>query len=217
MNPNILFLSQITRGMKSKKEITALPSAELGEMAGISQQSASRRLKELEDSGLIKRVKTGRSQGIIVTEKGIAELNELYLGLKAFLEEETPKTKINGTITRGLGEGAYYVGEYAEEIKKKLGYKPFPGTLNVKTAETFNPERLMSGTIKGFKKKSRTFGSIRYAPVRVSAKDESVECHIIVPARTHHKDILEIISPMNLRERLGISDGDTVCVEFVVD
>jgi riboflavin kinase len=215
MNPNILFLCRITRGMKSKKEITALPSAELGEMAGISQQSASRRLKELEDSGLIKRVKTGRSQGIIVTEKGISELNELYLGLKAFLEEETPKTKITGTIARGLGEGAYYVGEYAEEIKKKLGYKPFPGTLNVKTAEAFSPERLMTGTIKGFKKKSRTFGSIRYAPVEISAKEKTETGHLIIPARTHHRDILEIISPYNLREKMKLADGDEVSVEFV--
>ncbi len=73
----------------------------------------------------------------------------------------------------------------------------------------------MTGTIKGFKKKNRTFGSIRYAPVRVSAKGESVDCHLIVPARTHHKDVLEIICQTNLRERLGVGDGDAVGVEFV--
>ncbi len=141
MNPNLLFLCQISRSMKSKKEIIAIPSKELGELAGISQQSASRRLKDLEDDGLIRRIKTGRGQGIIITEEGIIELYELYFGLKAFFEEETPKTKITGTILRGLGEGAYYVSEYSEEIKKKLGYKPFPGTLNVKISEQTEPRQ----------------------------------------------------------------------------
>ena len=215
MNPNLLFLCQITRGMKSKKEIAAIPTAQLGEVSGISQQSASRRLKELEDDGLIRRVKTGRSQGVIVTEKGINELNELYSSLKAFIEEEQPRTKITGTLSRGLGEGAYYVNEYGEEIKNKLSYKPFPGTLNVKTSEPFNPDRLLTGTIKGFKKKNRTFGSIRYAPVKISSKEKTENGHLIVPARTHHKGILEIISQYNLREKLGVEDGDTICVEFV--
>ncbi len=215
MNPNLLFLCQITRGMKSKKEIAAIPTAQLGELSGISQQSASRRLKELEDDGLIRRVKTGRSQGVIVTEKGINELNELYSSLKAFIEEEQPRTKITGTLSRGLGEGAYYVNEYGEEIKNKLSYKPFPGTLNVKTSEPFNPDRLLTGTIKGFKKKNRTFGSIRYAPVKISSKEKTENGHLIVPARTHHKGILEIISQYNLREKLGVEDGDTICVEFV--
>ncbi|MFZ2455005.1 MAG: DUF120 domain-containing protein [Candidatus Altiarchaeia archaeon] len=215
MESNILFLCRITQSMKSIKDIVNIPSAQLGELAGVSQQTAARNLKELEDAGLIRRVKTGRGQGVIVTEKGIMELTELYSSLKEFLEEEAPETKVTGTISRGMGEGAYYISEYAEEIKNKLGYKPFPGTLNVKVSEPLSLDRLLTGTIKGFKKKNRTFGSIRYAPMCVSAKGQSVDCHIIVPARTHHKDVLEIISQCNLREKLGVSDGDVVNVEFV--
>jgi riboflavin kinase, archaea type len=215
MNSNLLFLSQLTAGMKSKKEIATIPTAQLGELSGMSQQSAARRLKELEDDGLIRRVKTGRGQGVVVTEKGIDELNELYSSLKAFLKEEQPETKITGTLSRGLGEGAYYVNEYGEEIKNKLSYMPFPGTLNVKTSEPFNPDRLLTGIIKGFKKKNRTFGSIRYAPVKISSKEKSENGHLIVPARTHHKGILEIICQYNLRETLGVEDGDVLSVEFI--
>jgi len=214
MNSDLLFLCRITSFMKSKKDIVNIPSAQLGELAGVSQQTAARNLKELEDAGLIRRVKTGRGQGLIITEKGIAELTELFSGLKSFLEEEAPLTKVTGTISRGMGEGAYYVSEYAEEIKNKLSYKPFPGTLNVKISEPLSLDRLMTGTIKGFKKKNRTFGSIRYAPVKISAKGKTESCHLIVPARTHHKGILEIICPYNLRERLNLLDGDFVSLEF---
>lgn len=209
-----MFLAQIARGMKSKKDIVQIPTANLGELAGVSQQTAARNLKELEDDGLIRRVKTGRGQGIILTEKGITELSELYMGLKSFIEEETPKTRITGTLSRGLGEGAYYIGEYAEEIKSKLSYTPYPGTLNVRAGEPFAPDRLLTGIIKGFKKKNRSFGSIRYAPVKLSAKGRAETGHLIVPARTHHKGVLEIISEHNLREKLGISDGDVLEVEF---
>jgi CTP-dependent riboflavin kinase len=59
MNSNILFLCRITRSMKSKKDIVNLPSAELGELAGVSQQTAARNLKELEDEGRKNRARSG--------------------------------------------------------------------------------------------------------------------------------------------------------------
>lgn len=37
-----------------------------------------------------------------------------------------------GEVVSGLGEGAYYVRQYEPLIEEYLGFKPFPGTLNVK-------------------------------------------------------------------------------------
>ena len=43
-------------------------------------------------------------------------------------------TVLKGTIIKGLGEGAYFMsmGHYKKEIKKKLGFDAYPGTLNIK-------------------------------------------------------------------------------------
>jgi riboflavin kinase len=39
---------------------------------------------------------------------------------------------------------------------------------------------------------------------------------IAIPERTHHgPEVLEIISPFNLRDRLGLKDGDCVKVEVI--
>jgi len=45
------------------------------------------------------------------------------------------------------------------------------------------------------------------------AKAKGVECAVILPIRTHHTDILEVISKELLRNRLGIADGDTVALD----
>jgi len=183
---------------------------------GISQQSASRYLSELEGEGLIERAKVGRSHAVMLTEKGLARLKGMYLDLQCFIEEKKPEDKIEGAVVRGMGEGAYYVREYAEEIEKRLGIKPFYGTLNVKPAVMVpNLDRLMTWTIKGFKRGGRTFGSLRYAKVMLSFGGVRQRCYVIVPARTHHKDSLEVVSEFCLRERLGLKDGDSVCIEFV--
>lgn len=215
MNRNILFLYRLSRLLKDRNDKVSMSSSELGDSLGISQQSASRYLNELEAEGLIARSKSGRTQGVMLTQKGFAQLGEMYLDLKDFIEEKKPENKITGTIVRGLGEGAYYVREYAEEIKKKLGMRPFYGTLNIKPAEKMaNTDRLMTGTIKGFKRGGRTFGSLRYAKVSLSSGSSQERCYVIVPARTHHKDALEIISQHNLRDKMGLVDGASVTVEF---
>jgi len=46
---------------------------------------------------------------------------------------------LEGTVTRGIGEGALFMSmdHYKKEIKKKLGFGAFPGTLNIKTKENW--------------------------------------------------------------------------------
>jgi CTP-dependent riboflavin kinase len=51
-----------------------------------SPMTASRRLKELEDGGLIARTLAGRSQAIVITNKGSNALKEQYLAYKSIFE-----------------------------------------------------------------------------------------------------------------------------------
>jgi riboflavin kinase len=68
--------------------------------------------------------------------------------------------------------------------------------------------------IAGFSSGDRTFGSLRCFPCWISG----IEGAVIIPERSHYGfDILEIISPKNLRKALSLNDGDEVKVEALVD
>ena len=64
--------------------------------------------------------------------------------------------------------------------------------------------------IQGFVRDGRTFGEARTLPCRI----RDIPCAIVVPGRTHYPDdVIEVISPVELRAVLDLSDGDLVTVE----
>ena len=50
------------------------------------------------------------------------------------MRAENKIRKIEGNIASGLGEGALFLSmpHYRNGIKKKLGFRPFEGTLNIR-------------------------------------------------------------------------------------
>ncbi|MEM4238834.1 MAG: DUF120 domain-containing protein, partial [Nitrososphaerota archaeon] len=97
-----------------------------------SQQSASRIMIKLEKEGFIERRMVGRSCYVRLTEKAVNELSELYTELKRVIERPV-EVVLEGRVFSGMGEGAYYISLpwYRDQIRKKLGFDPYPGTLNV--------------------------------------------------------------------------------------
>ncbi len=118
----------------------------------------------------------------------------------------------------GWERGAYYVKQYEPLIEEYLGFKPYPGTLNVKI---LFPKTVLDAVcnirpviIPGFVKDGRTFGDVKaYPPVRI----EDIEGAIVVPSRTIHPPrIAEVIAPVNLREKLKLKDGgDRIRLEVI--
>ncbi|HIE33719.1 MAG TPA: DUF120 domain-containing protein [Candidatus Altiarchaeales archaeon] len=214
MNRQILILYNISRKLRSINDKLILSSSELGELLGVSQQTASRYLLELEGEGLIKRRKLGRVQEIEITVLGIIALREIHKNLGAFLRDGDESVVIEGRVTRGIGEGAYYVREYMQKFMDKLGIIPFPGTLNIKVSNIPDIERYCTGKIEGFEKEGRSFGNIKFVPVMLRVNEKTEDCFLIIPERTHYKDGIEIISEFNLRDKFGLRDGDSVSVEI---
>ncbi len=190
-----------------------ISSSKLGSTLGVSQQTASRYLKELEDKKLIKRSITPHGQEIQLTTSGISTLNEVCLNLNQKLFKK--RVILKGKIVTGIGEGAYYIKEYMDKIKERLGFSPFPGTLNLKSSGNFKINMGDGITITGFERDNRTFGEVKCLPVKLSSGKKNINCHLILPQRTHHTDELEIISKFNLREKLGLNDGDEVEIEII--
>ncbi len=201
-------------------QFISISTRQFGKELGISQQMASNRLVKLSEMELIKRRRGGsRGQDILITKEGCAVLRKEFGDYKRIFEA-VKEIQIQGKVSSGLGEGQYYLGqtEYLSQIEEKLGFKPFPGTLNITVTEgEYSKLDLVPSSaiiqIGGFEAQGRTFGKADCIPVLIG----KIECAIIIPKRSHHTDVLEIISKVQLRSKLGLEDGDGILVRVELE
>jgi riboflavin kinase len=195
--------------IKNKIEISSL---ELGKQIQSSQQTASRYLLELDKKGMITRELGIKKQIIQITSIGEDILQNEHLQYQQIFEL-TDRVQFKGLVVSGMGEGRYYTEQtgYIEQFKEKLGFVPFPGTLNVEI-ELIERNKLRSLKnnqaieISEFKTRNRTFGAVRCFKAEIN----SVKGAIVLPMRSHYSNVLEFISPAYLREKLKLKDGDEV-------
>ena len=205
-----LLLTIAGMGMREVNTSTCI----LAKKTGISQQTVSRKLRKLEDEGLIERQVSPRGIRLKVSEGGREYLMEKYRILQQVLEK--PVTKITGVLHSSMGEGKYYTmqGGYQKQFEEKLGFAPYPGTLNIRSLDF---DVIVSGepvVVDGFKTEERSFGMLNCYPVRINGE---VDGAVIVPERTHHKkDVLEVVAPVGLRKKFGLKDGDDVELEVIL-
>ena len=194
-----------------------LNSQSLGTELGISPQTASRRLKSLEQQSLIRRTLIADGQQVMVSEEGESALRHEYCDYYRLFGGKEKNFQIQGVIESGLGEGAYYMSlrQYMQQFEKILGFTPYPGTLNLRLSPVA-VERRKRLTIadwyqvEGFESEGRTFGKVRCLPCMI----REVPCGIIVPGRSHYPEALvEIIAPVGLRRELNLKDGDELVIE----
>jgi riboflavin kinase len=187
-----------------------------------SQQTASRYLIELDKKGWISRTITPEGCLIKITEAGAKELQKLYSTLRFLMESAYPPSiTLEGTVFTGLGEGAYYISKepYRKQFIEKLGFDPYPGTLNLKLTTDYDIkarselEAYPAIEIDGFRNEDRTFGHVKCYSVIVENK---VKGALISALRTHYDaSVLEIIAPVSLRKNLKLKDGHKVKVEIL--
>ncbi|MCG2736922.1 MAG: DUF120 domain-containing protein [Candidatus Methanoperedenaceae archaeon] len=194
-----------------------ISSVEFASHIDTSPQTAARKLKCLEDEMLIKRQILHSGQLISITKNGLAALHKEHNDYRAIFSDNGQKKFLTGKVITGLGEGQYYISleGYRRQFIEKLGFTPFPGTLNIKLDPvSIDIRKGISADIgiSGFTTQNRTFG--RGSCFNVMIGD--VRGAVIVPERTHYpEDIIEIIAPVNLREYLDIRDGSNVEVEVI--
>jgi riboflavin kinase len=193
----------------------------LAEKLGIAQQTASRYLVELEKKGWIKRIITPEGSLIRIDEAGARELEKLLQNLHSWIETANPPyITLEGTVFTGLGEGAYYTSKeiYKQQFIEKLGFEPYPGTLNLKLTKEYDLktrlelEAYSAVEVQGFKNENRTFGDIKCYPAIINNK---IKGALISALRSHYdSSVLEIIAPVNLRKQLKLKDGQKVKIEI---
>ena len=202
----------------AKNNFVELTTGEIAKKIKRSQQLASKELLDLEFFGYIKRNKKSKKYTIKVTEKGYQKVYDLFLFLKTAIESFKHIIDFEGHIITGMGEGAYYISlkGYKQQFKEKLGYEPYPGTLNIKLNSSLYVEakkemlKYPSINIEGFSDQSRTFGWVKCYPAYINDSD-NINSSILILERTHYDDsIIEIIAPFSIKEHLSLKNGDYI-------
>ena len=137
------------------------------------------------------------------------------LNFGALMEEDLA---ITGKIISGAGAGAYFtqIGWVQQQCDQKLGFKPYPGTLNLEISEEFLPAVESLDQKKGIGLISPDPKYCNAMVFQVSLGD--IRGAIILPeekVRIHPKNIIEVIAPVNIKTSLKVKDGDFVTVALI--
>jgi riboflavin kinase, archaea type len=221
IKPHLWFTLYTLMKLGATKTPIRISTTRLSSEIGGSQQSASRHLQVLEKEGLLERKINSGGSRIKITLEGVSELDQVLQELKWHLEGKEAETiEFEGEVTSGLFQGAYYISKdgYQRQIKEKMNFEAFPGTLNVKIREDDydKRQRLERGTsirLDGFKDGERAFGAAKCYPCIINDEEEGA---LIVAERSiHDYGVMEIISPVYLRRKMELADGDKIKIAFL--
>ena len=215
---HILTLAELlVRG--ARHNYVEITTKELGKSIGRSQQAASKHLLDLEKDGYLHRVRKGQGFRVKVTDKGYEQMSKLFLAVKTALDSAPNHLEFQGIAISGMGEGAYYMSMdgYKNQFVKKLGYSPFPGTLNIKLEDQVyvsakkELDRYPGVFIDGFSDGKRTYG---WAKCYNAIINDKVSGALLIIERTHHGDsVIEVIAPVKIKDIVKIKDGDKVNIK----
>jgi phosphoglycolate phosphatase/riboflavin kinase len=127
---------------------------------------------------------------------------------------------VTGKIVSGMKKGNFFTNlEWVQDqCQKRLGFKPYPGTLNLDIGSDpigiFEQLRKTGGI--RLVSPDPDFCSGHVYPVSVMG----VSGAVVVPAedvRAHGNHVLEVIAPVNLKEALDVADGDEIMLTFKAD
>jgi len=115
-----------------------------------------------------------------------------------------------GTVITGEGNGKRYIELpwVKNQIREKLGFEAYAGTLNVELSEASAKRRKLLNDAE----------SIEISPTEgycvglvFKARIGQIDCAVVLPqVEGYPRNLLEIIAPMNLRKQLRLEDGDEV-------
>ena len=191
---------------------------------------------------MIERIKNNKVFKVKVTPEGFGAIKEIQEMIKSATDNsEKTSPMFQGRIVTGMGEGSYYMSlkGYTKQFKDKLGYEPFPGTLNVRLDDKIYRDakreiiNYPSIYIHGFTGENRTFGwvkcypailfpeavknneDLKNNPYLTDSKKVGIDSSILLLERTHHDNrLIEVISPVCIKDTGNLKNGDTVTIKL---
>ena len=126
------------------------------------------------------------------------------------------KIEVKGRVFTGRGEGKKYVElEWVkQQVKEKLGFDPYPGTLNLR----LNEENVKHRVLLERGAELRLCHSQGYCTgLMFKAALDGMACGVVIPqVEDYPDDVLEVVASVNLKQKLRLRDDDLVTVTVFV-
>lgn len=114
-----------------------------------------------------------------------------------------------------MGAGEEYLSKepYQQRFKEILGYRPFPGTLNLRVDEedVEKIRKLDSERLESFEHEETEYSGMDIYRCEIQGIEAA---YLDLDITDYEDDVIEIVAPVGLRDMLGLEDGDEVEVEF---
>ncbi len=114
----------------------------------------------------------------------------------------------------GVGQEYLALDPYQRKIEKVTGFRPFPGTLNLRADREVVSDVLdkaESSRIESFEYEGEKYSGVDVYPVEIEGVDAAV---LRMDVTDYGPEVLEVVAEKNLRDDLDTEDGDTVEVDF---
>lgn len=120
---------------------------------------------------------------------------------------------VKGRVFRGKGEGGWFISLswVKKQFKEKLGFNPYPGTLNLRLPG--------KAEIRNLKRMVNLFRGIEIGSAEEICRGrcfkalimEKVNGAVVIPNIPNYPtDVLEVVAGLCLRDRFNLRDGDEV-------
>ncbi len=122
---------------------------------------------------------------------------------------------LRGKIFSGNGEGEKFITLpwVRKQIVEKIGFDPYPGTLNIKLENDIKLRTLNKAKAIEISPETGFYRGICFKACFM----DKVECAIVIPEIANYpKNILEVIAPINLKENLLLKNGNTVKIKITL-
>jgi CTP-dependent riboflavin kinase len=127
-------------------------------------------------------------------------------------------TVLRGKVFSGLGQGGFFtqLDWVRQQCHDKLGFTPFPGTLNLKVEQQYLDvvQKLREQEGVDIIPPVADFCPAKCFPVSISG----IRGAIISPHAegftedVHSTDVIELIAPLNIKEALSLEDGASLLI-----
>ena len=129
------------------------------------------------------------------------------------MAKEQNQIRIRGFITSGKGVGKNFVElEWAQkQFREKLGFNPYPGTLNLILSNEEAEKRKKLEKFKGIVIiPEKGYCKAKCFKAKIKELDEAEAALILPLVPNYPENLIEIISSLNLREKLDLKDGNDI-------